>query len=406
MQSSNNVLGSPVREGSNRFPLRLRRERQKPVDGQHDNRPRSKSIRDIARISGVSRSTVSRVVNNDPRVSPAVRQHVQEIIKREGYHPHAAARALASRRSGIFGLVIPQALGSLFGDPWFPQFTQGCLDATQALDVSLMLLMEPANDTRAVARLIDRFVATRHIDGLVLAASLMDDLLISALDAQGTPYMLVGRSKDEGRNFVDIRNREASAEATKHLLSHGRSRPAMIAGPGFMVSALDRRRGFEDAVREAGLDAHAVEIHEVNFSQRDAFEVAFEMLNRKDRPDAVFAASDAMAFGVLQAARRLGIRVPEDLGLMGFDGIEPDRIWDWELSTVRQPAHGLGMTAVLRLNDIVHHRHTGPEQVWLETELILRSSCGCEMQGDTGFPHLATAKGGGVRPGEASMEFV
>jgi LacI family transcriptional regulator len=364
------------------------------------------NLRDIARMSGVSRSTVSRVINDDPRVSDAVRARVKAIIEREGYHPHAAARALASRRSGVFGLVIPQALGSLFGDPWFPQFTQGCLDAAREHGVTLMLLMEPANDEDAVAQLIDKFVVTRHIDGLVLAASLMDDVLVSALDSLGFPYMLVGRSRDQGRNFVDIRNREASAEATRHLMSHGRMRPAMIAGPGSMVSARDRRLGFEDAVTEAGIDLDSVPIREVNYSQRLAFQAATEFLERSDPPDAIFAASDAMAFGVLQAASRLGIRVPEDLGLMGFDGIEPERIWHWELSTVRQPAHGIGATAVTRLNDIVNHRRTGPEQVWLETELILRHSCGCEAAANAMLPNPFVEKGGGARPDGPGTTFV
>lgn len=363
------------------------------------------NLRDIARLSGVSRSTVSRVINNDPRVSDAVRTRVKAIIEREGYHPHAAARALASRRSGVFGLVIPQAVGSLFGDPWFPRFTQGCLDAAREIGVSLMLLMEPANDDQAVARLIERFVVTRHVDGLVIAASLMDDVLITMLHEAGFPYMLVGRPKDDGRNFIDVRNREASTEATCHLLGHGRMRPAMIAGPDSMVAARDRRLGFLDGVRAAGLNPQTASVLQVNFSQRGAFEAAQELLQGENPPDAIFAASDAMAFGVLQAARHLGIQVPQELGLMGFDGIEPDRIWQWELSTVRQPARSLGSGAVTRLNDIVNQRRTGPQQVWLETELILRRSCGCPAS----HPVLAgvmDGTGGGSRPEAQSVMHV
>lgn len=337
------------------------------------------NLRDIANLAGVSRSTVSRVINDDPRVSDAVRARVKAIIEREGYHPHAAARALASRRSGVFGLVIPQAIGALFGDPWFPHFTQGCLDAARDLGVTLMLLMEPANDPDAVGRLVDRFVVTRHIDGIVLAASMWDDVLIAALSEMDFPYMLVGRPKDDGRNFVDIRNREASVEATRHLLSHGRRRPAMIAGPAFMISASDRRAGFEDAIAEAGFDPARVPVREVEFSQHGAWLAALDLLAGDERPDAIFAASDAMAFGVLQAARQVGIRVPEDLGLMGFDGFESGPVLNRELSTVRQPAHAIGSTAVARLNEIVNHRTQGPEHVWLETELILRRSCGCDV---------------------------
>lgn len=364
------------------------------------------NLRDIARLSGVSRSTVSRVINDDPRVSDEVRARVKAIIEREGYHPHAAARALATRRSGVFGLVIPQAVGSLFGDPWFPRFTQGCLDAAREIGVTLMLLMEPANDREAVGRLIDRFVVTRHIDGLVLAASMRDDVMISALSDLGFPYMLVGRPNADGRNFVDIRNREASAQATRHLLGHGRTRPAMIAGPNYMISASDRRAGFEDAVAEAGFDLANVPVREVNFSQSDAYNEAIELLQLPDRPDAIFVASDAMAFGVLEAARHLDIRVPEDLGLMGFDGFEPDRIWFWELSTVRQPAHDIGFTAVTRLNDIVNHRTQGPEHVWLETELVLRHSCGCEAPVPPEPGHLAQTKGGAARLGAPGATFV
>ncbi len=338
------------------------------------------NLRDIARLAGVSRSTVSRVINNDPRVSDGVRKRVKEIIEREGYYPHAAARALATRRSGIFGLVVPQALGSLFGDPWYPRFIQGCLDAAKAQGVGVMLLMEPVNDPDAVSALVERFVVTRRVDGLLLAASMVDDVLISNLMEREFPYMLVGRPRDEGRNFVDIRNREASAEATRHLLGHGRTRPAMIAGPDHMVAAMDRTLGFKDAIAEAGIDPASVPIFDVMFSQSGAYRAALELFDSGYEPDAVFAASDAMAFGVLQAARQRGLRVPEDVGLMGFDGIEPDRIWQWELSTVRQPVQELGSVAISRLNDLVHQRREGPEQVWLETELILRHSCGCRVQ--------------------------
>lgn len=355
------------------------------------------NLRDIARLSGVSRSTVSRVINDDPRVSDAVRARVKEIIEREGYQPHAAARALATRRSGMFGLVIPQLLSTLFGDPWYPLFTQGCLDAARENGVGLMLLMEPVNDPLAVEHLIDRFVMAKRVDGLVIAASLVDDVLIAKLENINFPYMLVGRSRDEDRSFVDIRNREASAEATRHLLSHGRCRPAMIAGPDDMLAAHDRRLGFQDAVCAAGFDPAQVPILEVSFSQSGAYNTALELLASDDRPDAIFAASDSMAYGVMRAASELGISVPDDLGIFGFDGIEPDRLFAGELSTVRQPVNQLGSVAISRLNDFVHHRRTGPEQVWLETELVLRHSCGCRSPVDT-HAAMASGKEGRITP--------
>lgn len=348
------------------------------------------NLMDIAELAGVSRSTVSRVINDDPRVSPAVRQRVKNIIEAVGYHPNAAARALASRRSGVFGLVIPQPFGSIYNDPWFPQFIQGCLDGCREAGISMMLLMEPTNDRKAATQVIERFVTTRHVDGLIISASFAGDVLVPVLAEQSFPYIMVGRDSELERNFVDVDNRVASAGATRHLLSHGRSRPAMISGPETMIAARDRRLGFLDAIREAGFAPEIVPVCEVNYSQRDAFDVAVRLFTSDSPPDAVFAASDSMAIGVLHAAQSLGIRVPEDLGVMGFDGIEPDRVMQMNLSTVRQPAHELGAMAVSKLNDLVHKNVRAPVQVWLDTEISLRHSCGCPSA--TG-PPLAMVNG-------------
>jgi LacI family transcriptional regulator len=363
------------------------------------------NLEDIARLAGVSRSTVSRVVNDDPRVSAAVRERVRAVIEAEGYHPNAAARALASRRTGVFGLIIPQTFGAIYNDPWFPIFIQGCLDGCRAADISLMLLMEPSNEPASVARLIERFVSSRHVDGLIIASSLVDDVLVTRLHDRSFPYMLVGRDALQRRNFVDIDNRGAAARAVQHLLSHGRSHPAMIGGPESAVAALDRKQGFLDAVAAAGFDPATVPVRPVAFSQRGAYREALTLLTSDEPSDAIFAASDAMAIGALQAARHLNIRVPEQLGIMGFDDIEPDRVAQLELSTIRQPARDLGAVAVAKLDDLVHARATEPVQIWLETELQTRHSCGC--QATTGPPGpLATGKRGAtaaVASGEAAI---
>ena len=362
------------------------------------------NLEDIARLAGVSRSTVSRVINNDPRVSAAVRERVRAVIDAEGYHPHAAARALASRRSGIFGLLIPHSFGSIYNDPWFPQLIQGCVDGCRAADISIMLLMEPSNDRRAVARLIDRFVASRHVDGLIIASSLVDDVLVSRLHSRHFPYMLVGRDARRVRNFVDIDNRSASAAATRHLLGHGYRRFALIAGPEAAVAALDRRQGFFDAIAEAGIDPQDVPVRSAPFSQRDAYRASLDLLDDGEPPEAIIVASDAMAVGVMQAVRKRGLRVPEDVAVMGFDDIEPERMAQMELSTVRQPARNLGVVAASTLNDLVHRTITEPVQIWLETELTVRRSCGCPSS--TGPPDGLTSRKRGDRSDAIPVEMV
>lgn len=342
---------------------------------------RSMKLNDIARLAGVSRSTVSRVVNDDPRVSDDVRRRVQETIAEVGYQPNAAARALASRRTGIIGLVIPKDFATVHSDPWFPPLIQACLDAARDVDLSVMLLMESVEDPEAVQRLVQRFVRARTLDGLVLSNSLDDDVLVPELQQTGFPYVLIGRPVSPGRNFVDITNRTSSADIVRHMLQHGRTRPAMINGPEVVIPALDRRLGFQDAVREAGIDPSSAPVISVEFSRPGALGAALDLLSRDDRPDCIYAASDSIALAVMEAARRLGIRVPEELGIVGFDDVMPERNERVGLTTVRQPVREMAAAAVRLLNDLIHHRTEPPVEMWLESTLSIRHSCGCDWSG-------------------------
>lgn len=342
---------------------------------------RSIKLNDIARLAGVSRSTVSRVVNDDPRVSDDVRARVRQTIDEVGYEPNAAARALASRRTGIIGLVIPRDFATVHSDPWFPPLIQACLDAARDADLSVMLLMESVEDPEAVQRLIQRFVRARTLDGLLLTNSLEHDLLVPRLQEMGFPYILIGRPVEAGRNFVDVTNRQSSREITRHLLSHGRSRPAMINGQEVVIPALDRRLGFEDAVREAGIDPATAPVLFVEFSRPGAHDAALELLSREERPDCIYTASDSIAIAVMNAAASLNIHVPEELGVVGFDDIMSERNERIGLTTVRQPVREMAAEAVRLLNDLIHNRAEPPVESWLASSISIRHSCGCEWSG-------------------------
>jgi LacI family transcriptional regulator len=340
------------------------------------------NLEDIARLAGVSRSTVSRVVNGDPRVSDAARARVQQVIAEHDFTPNAAARSLASRRTRMVGLIIPRLADTIFRDPWFPPLIDGCTTACADADLSLLIAMENTARTEGANRLVSRLIRGHHLDGVIDSSSYVNDQFIARLVHERFPHVLVGRDEHCRSSFVDIDNRSAARAAVAHLLGHGRTRLAMISGPTIQVAATDRRQGFLDALAEAGLEPVAPVI-EIDYSQRQAYDVAIELLELTRRPDAIFAGSDAMAIGVLQAARQLGMSVPDDLAVMGFDDIEPDRTHQLELSTVRQPARELGVRAVELLTDLIADPTKGPLQEWLPTELILRGSCGC---GDTRRP--------------------
>jgi LacI family transcriptional regulator len=334
------------------------------------------NLEEVARLAGVSRSTVSRVVNEDSRVSEAVRSRVLEIIRANDYHPNAAARSLASRRTRILGLLIPQAASAIFSDPFFPLLIQGAVDACNANDHNLMMLMDSDGDADTSDRLYNRVIRGRHLDGLVIASSVVDDPIIRRLQASHFPFVLIGRHPRYGEiSFVDVDNRAAAQQAVTHLLDHGYQRIATITGMRNMIAAIDRYGGYVTALQEAGLLPDPALARHGDFSQEGGYQAMQALLPY--RPDAVFVASDMMALGALRALRDASLRVPEDIALMSFDGLAASALTEPPLSTVEQPIAGLGREAVRVLLDLLEHPDGGPQHYFIASELILRRSCGC-----------------------------
>lgn len=342
------------------------------------------NLEEIGRLAGVSRSTVSRVVNGDRWVSAAARRRVEEVIRDHNYHPHAAARSLASRRTRIIGLLIPHTVGAIFRDPFFPILIQGAIEACNEADQNLTVLMETNADTDTATATSDRFfrrvIQGRHVDGVVIGSSSVDDPIVAQLQSDGIPFVLVGRHPRHAVSYVDIDNRGAAREAVAHLLDHGHRRIAMIAGHRHRIASIDRYAGYVTALQEAGylpdpaLTAHA------DFTRRGGYRAMQTILagaGAAGPPDALFVASDAMAYGALQALREAGLRVPDDVAVMGFDGLEEGLHSLEILSTVVQPTLDEGREAVRVLLELIEHPDRGPIQRQLPTRLSLLRSCGC-----------------------------
>jgi LacI family transcriptional regulator len=337
------------------------------------------NLEEVARLAGVSRSTVSRVVNGDKRVSAAARARVEEVIRRHNYHPNAAARSLASRRTRILGLRIPNTSGVFVGYPYFSVLTQGVAEAAYAADYDLLLMLEDGRAPEAVARRHHRVARGRHVDGLVVASSVIGDPLVEVLQREGIPLVVLGRyPTNPAVSFVDIDNRAAARTAVAHLLGHGRRRVATLTGPAHLAHALDRTAGYADALAQAGIPYDPALVADGEFVQSGGYRAMREMLAALAQPpDALFAASDAIAAGALQALREAGLRVPEDVALIGFDGLEPYAATLPTLSTVVQPVAALGEATVQILLERIEHPDAPPACRWLPTRLLLRGSCGC-----------------------------
>ncbi len=334
------------------------------------------NLEEVGRLAGVSRSTVSRVVNNDARVSGAVRERVQIIIQEHNYHPNAAARSLASRRTRILGVLIPQAAGTIFSDPFFPQLIQGAVDSCNAADHNLLMLMNSSNDPHGREQMHRRVLGGHHLDGIVIASSVVEDPIITYLHETRYPFVLVGRHpRYREIPSVDVDNRAAAQNAVAHLLEHGHRRIGFIGGLPNMIAAIDRYGGYVTALQEAGLlPEPALAVHG-NFTQAGGYAAMQTLLAH--RPDAICVASDTMALGAIHAARDAGCRVPEDLAVIGFDNIPAAAGAQPSLTTVAQPISDLGREAIRILLDRIAQPDHHPIHLLLPTQLILRRSCGC-----------------------------
>jgi LacI family transcriptional regulator len=356
------------------------------------------TLEEIARLAGVSRSTVSRVVNGDHRVSDAARSRVQDVIRRHNYHPNAAARSLASRRTRVLGLLVSKAVRGLFVDPFYPLLIQGTADGCNAAGYNLAMLMDTSEDGSAVEQLYQRVIRGRHVDGLILACHAVDDPIVAQLERDCIPFVLVGRHPGSAVSFVDVDSRGAAQEAVAHLLDHGYQRIAMICGAANLIATIDRHAGYVNALQQAAIPPEPSRVVFADFTQRGGYRAMVGLLHDRRRlPDAVFAASDAMALGAIAAILEAGLRVPDDVAVMGFDGLIEGEDSKPPLSTVSQPVADLGREAVRLLLALVEESDTGPMQRFLPTQLTVRRSCGCAITG-------AEDLGGGVVP-ETALSF-
>lgn len=333
------------------------------------------NLEEIGRLSGTSRSTVSRVINNDPHVSDETRQQVMDVVRRVNFQPNAAARSLAAGRTRVLGLVIPTGVASLFTDPYFPLLVQGVASACNAHDHSVMLwLAEPEYERRTIGKLMQGGL----IDGVILASVLTDDPMLQALSEGDLPFVLVGRQPGNSRlSYVDVDNVNSAREAVTHLLRLGRRRVASITGLLNMNVGADRRDGYLAALRQRSLPVDPDLIVEGDFTEAGGYAAMQRLLPA--HPDGVFVASDLMAIGALRALRDAGRRVPEDVALVSFDDMPFAARAEPPLTTMRQPVQRTGVVAAETLIDLITNPDSQPRRILLPTDLIIRETCGSRL---------------------------
>jgi DNA-binding LacI/PurR family transcriptional regulator len=332
----------------------------------------STTLEEVAHLAGVSRATVSRVVNGSPKVSVDIRTDVQAAIEQLGYVPNRAARSLVTRRSDSIAVVITEPTGRLFSDPFFPRLLRGISSELAARDRQLILLMP---DTTADENRTADYLTAGHVDGALLVSLHERDPLPARLGAAGIPIVLVGRPpKGVRASYVDVDNRQGAQSAVAHLITGGRRVIATIAGPRDMAAGADRLNGYRDALGDASIDADPTLETIGDFTQESGQLAMTRLLATRPDIDAVFAASDLMAAGALSALAAAGRRVPGDVAVIGFDDSPVALSTAPQLTSVRQPIEAMGREVARLLVDAVEAADLVPRRVILATELIRRAS--------------------------------
>jgi LacI family transcriptional regulator len=331
----------------------------------------------IAQMAGVSRSTVSRVVNDHPNVSEKVRKRVLEVIRANNFHPNAAARTLASQRSWMLGLVLPRTVGSFFTDPYFPLLTQGIASACNQNNYTLSLFLVGSREDEE--KIYPRISRKGLLDGILLQSGQKNDRLIERFKGSSMPVVILGRPfHPAGISYVEVDNINATENAVSHLINLGYRRIGTITGPANRTVGMDRKEGYLKALRTHGLAVDQSLIVEGSFTEVSGYEAMQKLL--VSRPDAVFAASDIMAIGAMRAVRQAGLHIPEDIAFVGFDDLPSATLADNKLTTVRQPVHQFGVKAVEVLIDLIENGIKPARHTTFGTELIVRESCGASRR--------------------------
>ena len=330
------------------------------------------TLDEVAHLAGVSRATASRVVNGSTLVTPATRKAVEKSIRKLGYVPNRAARALVTKRTDTIALVVSEPEVRVFADPFFRTIVRGVSSSIQDTDLQLLLLF--AQGTREQEK-VERYLKQGHVDGAVLMSLHGEDPLPAALTGARIPTVLSGRPRPGERlPYVDADNRGGGYQATAHLIASGRKAIATVTGPLDMMAGVDRLDGYKDALAEAGVPVRKNLIAYGDFSEEGGAAATAQLLKKRPDVDAIFVASDPMAFGALHTLRAAGRRVPDDVAVVGFDDVVDAAFTDPPLTTVRQPLEEMTRSLTELLLRRMEGFATDDDFVVCETELIVRKS--------------------------------
>ena len=330
------------------------------------------TIHDVARLAAVSVATVSNVLNEARPVAAATRARVVKAVAALGYMPHAAARSMRGRGSGLIGLIVADIT-----NPFFTSLVQSVERAANDSGYAVLLCNSDEEPAREQQHL--QLLRAQRVDGIILAATgHASSERAAALGQLQAPVVLVDRGSAEfGRDAVLLDNRRAALEAVRHIIGFGHRRIAMLSGPASVSTAAERVGGYREALLEGGLAYDERWVRDTGYREERAYDAACEMLRTAGRPTAIFAANNLIAIGVMRAIADLRLRCPEDVSVVSIDDFAWANAFRPRMTTVAQPVAAMGESAVRMLLGRIDRSAQAlpPRTEIMAPMLVVRDSC-------------------------------
>ncbi len=326
--------------------------------------------KDVAKKAGVSSMTVSRVINNQPNVKEETRRKVLKAIKELGYYPNTLARGLNTNKLFSIGIVIPFT-SHLFSTPYYVELLTGIEKACAEYNYEMVFL--PKKDEISPVDYCKLYYE-RKADGLLIIAPAINDEQIKKIEENKIPCVLIdGRFKGKNILFVDGDNVKGGFLATEYLIKKGHKKIGFISGWWFVRNTQDRLKGYKKALKKYSIKILPEYIVKGDFSEEAGYNGMNYLLNLKEKPTAVFCANDLMAIGAIKAVNQKGLKVPDDISIIGFDNIKLTEYYEPAITTIKQFAKEKGYKAVQLLLGLINNKKNLKSEIF-DVELIERDS--------------------------------
>lgn len=332
------------------------------------------TIKDVAKASEVSPSTVSRVISDNPRISDETKIKVRKAMDALGYYPNAIARSLTNQMTHTLGILIPRSTDEIFKNPFFPELLRGIGHVAQENEYHL-LLPTGTNEDDEIEK-IKRFVFEKRVDGIIALTSKKDDKFVDTLIKSKFPFVVIGMPYKHAEKvfWVDNDNLLISKNITKYLVEKGNEKIAMLCGSFDYVVTYHRVEGYKSALSEGNMAINKDYIISSDFSEESGYEAAKKLLALENPPTAIITSDDLIAFGAMKAIKEMGLRIPEDIEVTGFNNAPLSNYTNPKLTTVDINAYSLGCNAAEALLIKISGEEIEENKIIVPAEIIIRES--------------------------------